>query len=61
MFLHADNKNSDQTARMRSLICSCFRGQMSEGTFAHVAVPMREITLQTVLRLAKQRIAEVHK
>ena len=61
MFLHADNKNSDQTARMRSLIESALGGQMSEGMFAHVAAPMREITLQTVLRLAKQRIAEVHK
>ena len=34
-FLHADNEDSNQTARMRSLIW-VFVGCTSEGTFSHV-------------------------
>ena len=36
-FLHADNEDSDQTARLRRLIC-VFVGRMSECSFSHVAV-----------------------
>ena len=34
--LQADNEDSDQTARMRRLVCLCWV-YMSEVTFSHVA------------------------
>ena len=38
-FLHADNEDSDQTARMHRLICA-FDGHMSEGTFPLVTAQL---------------------
>ena len=37
-FLHADNEDSKQAARMSRLFCVYFWAHMSEGTFSHDVV-----------------------
>ena len=45
MFLHADNEDSDQTARRRRLI-RVHWAHMSECTFLHVAAQMSSCSLR---------------